>query len=299
MDKIVVDMDTKVGRSLCRQRFTTQRVGLELEYEGCKAITDPLANWDTTIDHSLRSGGLEFVSRPLLAANIDNAVGEMLEAARSIGAKATKRCGLHVHVNVGQLTWGELYKYILYYVLLEPTLFKEFADGREMSHFCVPTWTNTALTQALYEDNLTLRSGIHTQHTDWVYVRDHICGREHGATRRLFSPWTPKYAAMNLSSIAKFGTLEFRQAPSSLDASFISFWSKLLLNIQTEALKYDTINDILDDYYDNGLFTLCEKVGWEPLMPADEMDQLDAEDAACMIAGHMPVLWNELKWEMK
>ena len=292
-----VGYEDKVGRTLGRRTYKTQRVGLELEYESCTKMFDCPPKWNTTNDYSLRAGGMEFVSVPLLESDLDVAVGDMLAAAKAGGSKVTLRCGLHVHVNVTYMTWSELYRFVTLYTLLEPQLFKEFADGREDSHFCVPTWSNTALTEFMYSDGQRLRDGIPVPRGEDAV--EYIRGiNVPGHRSKLQMLQTPKYAALNMNSLKRFGTLEFRQAQSSLDPVFIKSWAKMLLRIQRVAMEYDDATDIVKAYDQDGLFTLCEKVELEPTYAVEEMDQEDAADAATIIAGHMPVNWQQLEWEV-
>jgi len=60
-----VDYNSPIGKSLGKKTLTGPYVGLELEYENCKGTVAPLSDWHTDIDHSLRIGGLEFISKPL------------------------------------------------------------------------------------------------------------------------------------------------------------------------------------------------------------------------------------------
>lgn len=297
-----VDFNSYVGRSLGRQTYTDQRVGIELEYEGVTGVFDTPVGWKTTHDYSLRAGGMEFVSRPLKDTELDTKVRRVVNAAKQGGAKATIRCGLHVHVNVTHLTWHQMYKFITLYTLLEPTLFKEFAAGRENSHFCVPTWCNTSLTECLYVDGQRLRSGITipgVTRANWAAAAAYLRGKDMPGSRpKLTMLQTPKYAALNMNSLKQFGTLEFRQAPSTLAYTTIVRWAKLLLRIQTEALNFESPEEIVHTYDQDGLFTLCERVGLVSSAPVDEMDQEDAADAACIIAGHVPVDWQQLEWEV-
>ena len=218
---MIVDFNTCVGNSLNKMRYKTQRVGLELEYEHTKQGMPVIDNmWHTEIDHSLRAGGMEYISVPLLEKEIEEAVFLMVESAKSENSKVTPRCGLHVHVNASYMKWRELYNFCTYYTLLEPALFATFAPGREQSHFCVPTWMNTALAEFMYQDGQKLRDGIKIPKAvagEWKKASLHLgvaAGgmptTSYGALRMLR---TPKYAALNISSLKKFGTLEFRQAP--------------------------------------------------------------------------------------
>ena len=227
-----VDWDTSVGLSMGRARYITPRVGIELEYEGVDlARTSKVKKWRQVKDYSLRNGGTEWVSSPLQAADIAPAVRECLDMAVRAGAQATIRCGVHVHVNVGFMTWRELYQFIALYTILEPYLFYEYAKGREISHFCVPTWTNTALIECMYRDGQLLRNGIlipgAKDNTDWARASDYMRGGGLTANETEFAKKppltmlrTPKYCTLNLQAIKKFGTVELRQAPGSTDAEF-------------------------------------------------------------------------------
>lgn len=301
---MMVDYESPVGKSLGKKTLVGQHVGLELEYEKCKPLEKAMSpNWWTDVDHSLRAGGLEFISTPLKRTEVHKAIGDMLSTAISVGATVTPRCGLHVHVNVTDSTWRELYKFVTYYTLLEPRLFEEFAPGREMSHFCVPTWTNTALAEYMYLDGQRLRRGIRIPGgtgQNWRNAASYLGTSSMGGGRsRLQMLNTPKYAALNIASLKKFGTLEFRQAPSSLSPSFIEKWTMLLLEIQKVSQTYNDATDIIKDYDTRGILTLCEKVGFFPRGGIDELDQEDAVDTATILAGHVPVNWQELLWEIK
>jgi hypothetical protein len=296
-----VDFDSRVGRTLGKRTILTPRVGIELEYEGVKVPIQGLTPlWWTDIDHSLRTGGVEIISKPLRRNQIADEVATAVKVAKMAGAKVTPRCGLHVHVNATQLTWSNLYKFVVYYTLMEPQIFADMAPGRENSHFCVPTWTNTALTEYMYNDGQKLRSGINIpgcKSKDWAKAAAYITGGG-GIRSKLMMIVTPKYAALNMSSLKKFGTLEFRQAPSSLDPMFITRWANLLLDIQEESARYDDATDVVRAYDKYGLVTLCEKVGYHPAKKVEKLDQEDAVDTATIIAGHIPVNWQQLKWEV-
>jgi hypothetical protein len=299
-----VTMASNVGKTLSKKGYVSQRVGLELEYEHCKGaeLLAPSDKWHTEIDHSLRTGGLEFISKPLASVTIRPAILSMLKQAASIKARVTHRCGLHVHLNATHMTWGQLFQFATYYTLLEPYLFKTFADGRQDSHFCVPTWYNTALTEYMYNDGQKLRSGITIPDTtgrtaQYTKSSRYLLGNG-GRGGGLSMVRTPKYAALNVSALKKFGTLEFRQAPSSMSASFIEEWARLLMRIQVTAMKYNDATDIIREYDRSGVLTLCEKVGFSPRGYVHVGTLEDAADAATIMAGHIPVNWKDLKWEV-
>ena len=297
-----IDYNSPVGKCMGMPVLNGPRVGIELEYEHCKMdnVGASLV-WRTDIDHSLRTGGLEFISMPLKEEQLHDSLVEVLAMAKKCKAKVTPRCGLHVHVNATDMTWQQLYQFTTYYALLEPTMFNEMAPGREMSHFCVPTWTNTALTEYMYADGQRLRNGIRVPNTkteNWQKAAMYLAGGPGHSRYRLRMLSTPKYAALNMASLKKFGTLEFRQAPSSLDIKFIERWTQLLLDIRRVSMTYNDATEIVREYDAYGLLTLCEKVGLYPKQQVDDLDQEDAVDAATIMAGHVPVNWKQLTWEV-
>lgn len=297
-----IDFNSNIGKCMGKSGYIAARVGLELEYEHCKAIpTKHGKKWHTDMDHSLRTGGLEFVSVPLIRSAVPGALETMLDAAAEIKAKVTKRCGLHVHVNMTHLTWKQMFQFTTYYTLLEPYLFKEFAPGREESHFCVPTWSNTVLTDLMYTDGMRLRQGIRIPGTgtrkNWDKAYGFLNGQLHHRTGHLAMISTPKYAALNLNSLRKFGTLEFRQAPSSLNQKFIEKWTYTLLNILEKSLEYSDPMEIVEEYTAVGIHRMCARARFHPRGLIDTLDQEDAADAASIMAGHKPIDWQQLKWE--
>lgn len=301
---MIINLKSPVGRSLCMKPWVGPHAGLELEYENTDGSMPMLKRWRLEGDHSLRDGGLEFISSPLRPSQIDEEVVNMVEAAKGCKAKVTQRCGMHVHINCTHLTWNELYKFVVYYVLLEPSLFAHYAPGREISHFCVPTWSNTSLVHFMYMDGMRLRTGIkipNTSRSNWSKASMYLTGTGMASSSQgsLKMLRTPKYAALNVAALMKFGTLEFRQAPSTLDPKRISEWTKLLLRIQRVALEYRSAAHILAEYESSGLESLTSRVLFVPKGKVDEIDQEDAADAATLIAGHMPIAWESLQWEIK
>ena len=125
-----------------RLLYDDTRLGIELEYEGYAGdpIDDRLEYWSLVADHSLRNGGIEYVSVPLGRDDIASALAVAGDHIEDNGLEANARCGVHVHMNVMPWTWSQLWSFSAMYLILEPTIFRTFAPGREISHFCVPSF---------------------------------------------------------------------------------------------------------------------------------------------------------------
>jgi hypothetical protein len=300
-----VTFDSNIGRCLAKPHYAGEYVGIELEYEhasnygaGESYIEGFPKGWRHTVDHSLRNSGIEYISEPTKRADLADSVNGIISHAREYEVIPTIRCGLHVHVNVTDLSWREMFQMVTYYAFLEPTLFAAFASGREMSHFCAPMWSNTQLAETLHLDSKNLRSGITVAgEYDQSRIKYYLTG---GASKysQLSMLSAPKYAALNVSSLLKFGTLEFRQAPSTLSASQIIAWAEILLNIRREALKYSDPVKICEVYHRDGIRKMLDAVGYN-LLSCDHVDQEDADDTACFIAGAEAPKWEELDWHIQ
>jgi len=290
------------------------RVGIELEYESADAgklynNSGFLTRWKTTDDPSLRAGGIEFISLPTKPEHIELALEQVKKAMSITGAKATKRCGVHVHLNVTDLTFRELWNVAVYYTLLEPFIFKEFADGREDSHFCVPTWANTALQQSMYRDATVLHRGVQKivggaklqpstgEMAMGIGGHPVLSNKRHAVP--LYMLGNAKYSAMNFTPLEQFGTVEFRQHGATLDMRKVQRWAEFILRLRTAALDYLDPEAIMRQFDEDGFLTLCEAMELAQSPNVNPNDIEDAVDAAALIVGHAPTDHHDLQWEMK
>lgn len=354
--RINIGLDTKISSYFGVKPYVGLKYGIELEYENAhkdKLDLDktPLTLWKVEKDDSLRNNGIEFVSRPTTFDKLGLTLDQGIAAAKSIGCTPTVRCGLHVHVNMTDRTFRDLFNLSVLYTLLEPVLFAEYADGRQENHFCVPTYNNTVLVEHMYNDIQRLRRGHIVQMpeskkakppkwkrpvrsspfaqlepvpmsamqldealTDMSMHFRQVSAREAGLSEPgnsvtefapahlnpppLKFPHVAKYAALNFSALRKFGTVEYRQHPATMSKLQLSEWIGIIHRIHTYALTFHDPLDIINLYDSDGLAALCLKVGLKNRRQVDPLDLEDAVDAATLIAGHQPIEWNELKWEI-
>lgn len=327
---MLINLQTKVSDYFAVKELKGAKYGLELEYENARIHdlnfdTTPLTRWSLEPDASLRNNGIEFVSRPTAMNVMSVAVDQMIAAATSIGATPTSRCGLHVHANMSDKTFKEVFTHAVLYSLLEPIIFAEFANGRQESHFCVPTYCNSVLVENMYTDMQKLRRGIphkgdgkkkmvdkmkyklldpfqpQGQAMPGNFVQVNYGGEEVGN-----GPMPPylrfcqvaKYSALNYSALRKFGTIEYRHHPSTISRKTLLAWVEFIDRMHTYASTFSDPLDIIQLYDSDGIFTLCENVGLPQTKEIDPLDMDDAVDAATMIAGHEPVDWKDLNWEI-
>jgi hypothetical protein len=285
--------------------YVGPRVGIELEYEGVVASVinaEALGKyWHTEIDHSLRTGGLEFISKPLKKSQLEDALITVKAELVKSGAHISKRCGVHVHLNVSDLTFNEVWKVLTLYTAAEPYVFKHFADGREDSHFCVPVWANTAFQSHCWEDASRLYRGMQKRTRSNMFMLQ-VPGPQ-GHMLRTYVPLkmlgNPKYSAVNVQSLQKFGTLEFRHLYGTTDMRKVDRWCRFLLRLREKALiQYENAEEIASTLVNEGYAAILPPIGLEERPDVNPEYVEDAIDAVCTIVGHPPTDPNVFEWEI-
>jgi len=195
-------------------------VGIEIEMERYDFLAEDLVYWSCVGDGSLRNNGIEFVSHILGSKDIAPALDE-------IGPRINKysdswRAGIHVHVNVNNLTFAELMSACKLYALLEPLLFTWEGNNRDKSNFC-PPWSVLPTHPKALADMLRCINTDHGGYRPTAHDCLQTMKRTIGNLR--------KYSAVNLASVYKHGTIEFRFMRSSKDVEKIRSFVKLCASI--------------------------------------------------------------------
>src|SRR3990167_10439677 len=186
-------------------------VGVEVEVENVLSI-DPgllLCFWDMTEDGSLRNNGREFRTWACPLLYMEPALRQLFYGLNS-DIDFSKRCSIHVHIDVRQLTLEQLVGMMLTYTAVENLLFRFASLERRRNIFCVPV-TETRLLTSTWSDPINMLMGIN-------------------------QVWQ-KYSALNMLPIQKFGTIEFRQMPGTANVKQLLIWIDLLSRLRVYAYK--------------------------------------------------------------
>lgn len=156
-------------------------------------------------DGSLRNNGLEFVSKiGMTGGQIITRLPELLNEEVFAGMPTVSpRTSVHVHINVLDLTFGQLKKMLLWYLLLEPVFFS-LSGRRDKNIFCLPLLNSHFPIHMLFENY---------QARDFLYITGHKFR---------------KYSALNLVPIGNIGTVEFRHHTGTCDPTVITNWMLFL-----------------------------------------------------------------------
>lgn len=114
---------------------------MEIELENIKeneAIAiDTKTSWKSTIDNSLKDNGREFTCS-FMANNARTALIDLFSKLEN--PKTSKRCSVHVHLNIYDLTEYQIWNIIYTYLVFERLLYK-ISGNRWTSNYCVPLQT--------------------------------------------------------------------------------------------------------------------------------------------------------------
>lgn len=207
-------------------------LGIEVELERWNVgRLPPQPWWSATSDGSLRNSGIEYVFRqPLFGQDIISAVNWLWEHIEE--RNCSSRCGIHVHLNVTDLSCEQLTKLLALYALIEKSLFNFVGHNRDKSNFCLPWYTaGNHLVQYVH-----YATKIQELTQNKKSRREEI----RAASRRLMD--MPRYSALNLASLTKFGTVEFRQLETTPDKERVFDWIQIILG-----LKYAACSSLPND----------------------------------------------------
>lgn len=248
-----------------KQYRTPGVVGIELEAEGnLYQINTPY--WKTEVDGSLRNGGLEFIlKKPVPMESLADALDQFAEQAKGMTFSKSIRTSCHVHMNVQPYTFKELYAIIGAYWLFEDILVEMCGRDRVGNLFC-------------------LRASDAAASVHWVV--DSIKNTLTSWSRKFlldFHVDHSKYAALNLSALARYGSLEFRSMRGIYTKKEISQWVNILHSLITVAradgspsavyqiFKDATPSGLVEHYFGQYASVIKEVPGWKDSVKKSSM----------------------------
>ena len=240
-----------INRPLYTGNVPLGTIGLELEMEGRQLINNSGtladiqgaktgARWLAKADGSLRNGGIEYVlSTPCEVDETDTLVNGIFKKLKDGGSRVenSNRCSTHVHINVGAQKINVLTSILVLWAVFEEQLIKWHGVNRTKNHFCL----------GFKDSNSTLNL--------WkTLLRHGQMPREEGA----------KYSALNVLTLWRFGSFEFRCGQEPNDPEKVILWAKFLhyfvrYAINTYANPYQIAYDISEQGAMLMLETICKQ----------------------------------------
>lgn len=217
----------------CSQ-FSARYVGLELEMFHHQHDTDRslqlstdwrLSNCGMSEDGSIRSNsGIELKTPPAQGDDIALWITAVSKIALSYGMRVDASCGVHVHVDVKQLTAADFRRLFLLVRYWEPVIYAILPPNRWMGGYGGP--------MQLAEKGI--RRVTTMPHLEALWKR------QNGSSR---------YRGLNFESYKKYGTVEFRYHSGTLNAEKLLAWAYLCQRIVDTSTEVNLVS--IPHHFDN------------------------------------------------
>ena len=242
----------KVKELISPRLHTKGEVGIEVEVEGRNLNHSNTNYWRREDDSSLKGrDNAEYVlHKPIAFKEAQGALQELTTHLRNSSMEPSIRTGVHVHINVQDYTLTEVATLSTLYLVVEDLLLEICGEGRQSNLFCLKGC----------EAEYMIREAVkffRTENLDYVST-DAI-----------------RYSGLNLASIAKYGSVEFRSLRTPANLGDIGKWVSTLAHLAKMAREdYANPIEVLGGYshFDADIFiervlpeyadTLRAKSGW-------------------------------------
>lgn len=231
---------------LKRDANKTKDVGIEIEVEGAR-LPNHMGDgdlgdiWIAEPDGSLR-GGMEYIfngaQRVKDVPKYIKMLNDYFTANRS-QIKFSFRTSVHVHVNHLGCDMTQICNSIYTYMLLEPLLINFAGESRKGNRFCLRVADADGLL-------FTMKKMFSMASRGCAAIKMAVAEDEN------------RYAAINIESLNKHGTIEIRCLRGTNDEKVISAWSRVLVNIRDWAMKQENPQAIYQYVQDKGVAAFIE-----------------------------------------
>lgn len=208
-------------------------VGIEIEVESLRDYAGDFIYWEDKEDGSLRDNGREYVTHPIPAGRVPEALYELEGFLDEVNPKHSfsTRTSVHVHLNVRDLSFKQLHALSIVYMLFEKAFYKFAGRDRSKNIFCVP--------HADSIDYYTVaRAMLMASKEDDMSIDDLI------TLRRMFEGCR-RYVGFNVKSIPQYGTVEFRHLPGTINVARITTWINFILSLKKYVME-NSYEQVLD-----------------------------------------------------
>lgn len=213
----------RVIEALRRLPKTDGKFGIEIEVEGSRLDIPNNKFWKMEIDGSLRPRPecVEYVFRTPLSYKDSVTAIHWLNANHA--KRETKldwsfRCSTHVHLNVQEYELSRLFRLLFIYYILENLLVHWSGKEREGNRFCLRMADSGEIpiqTSRIFRENL--------QPIEENRIR---------------------YSALNIASLRKYGSIEFRSLNGTTEFARLDKWLKAIVSLEAASQRYESVEAI-------------------------------------------------------
>lgn len=234
----------KSVKELTGVRTAAGQYAFEVEVTGnFRGLTDShvstlgASKWRLERDGSIGEG-FEFVFKG--PCNIDEAKSRIntlwpILRANKIDFNNQDRAGVHLHLNVQDWNVNQLFTFICLYYIFEDVLVEWCGDMRTGNHFC-----------------LRVKDAEYLLHTIITCLERRDL--------RVLNTALIRYSALNLTSLFKYGSLEFRSMRTPEDEEDAINWMLLINKIVEFSNRYESPLALVNNYTDIGGMVFIKEV---------------------------------------
>lgn len=216
-------------------------VGIEIEVEGRGLIPYTSKVWDSKHDGSLRDG-IEYVyKKPLEIKYVEASLDELTEALSEAELSFSFRTSVHVHVNCLGMEYNQILNFIYLSTLLDSMLVNYCGDQRKTNRFCL---------------RLSDAEGLIDGISPLFRYRERPSERINEMLQRNYV----RYAAVNVESLAKFGTIEFRSMRGTLNKKILLPWVNTLISIREYSKGFSDPQEVYYHLNEAGIETVVKNI---------------------------------------
>jgi len=204
------------GKDKC---ITSKDIGIEIEVEGRNLPKIDNSYWVTVKDGSLRGESYEYVSNgPQYLNKVPLILKSLKNRLKDSELNLSYRTSVHIHMNMTQETLQTIQSTVYLYLLFEDALLNYAGESRKGNRFCLG-----------FKDAEGLVGSVLQYLTPNTIM--HVNGEE------------VRYASINIASLPKYGTLEFRALRGTVDEKVLLPWINILFKLR-EIARYVSPEDI-------------------------------------------------------
>lgn len=215
-------------------------IGVELEIEGA-GLPEAVTGWAIKNEPSLRGHSFEYVTNG--AMNLDTLRKRLRQlhlqlTTNGASVKLTPRASTHIHMNMQRESMRTFLGFIMYFQIIEPVLLRICGPERNGNLFCLPS-------TELWDGGWFGKSIV-----DITRINPFRQGIYHWPTRGSSGK---SYSALNPDSLPRFGSIETRCWPNTIDPEKIFQWCSWLLMWREKMKHWPTqdFSDLFDKAYNN------------------------------------------------
>ena len=214
-----------------------------------------VGKWDH--DATITRGGLEWVSKPMGGDKWVQYLHTFLTAVAKVQPQVDQTCGLHVHVQAGDLGWYQVRRLVAIWCRIEESLFGTLVqEERKNNHYCIPfasetpscpwqfskkdvrrlmrsrskgfmrdgsSWIKNQLISKLYNIKLDCFDKVSKEQYEKILYKFNSI-KANKRTPGQAEGRGCRYGALNLHALFYQQTVEFRLKEGTLEPSELLFW---------------------------------------------------------------------------